>query len=237
MATINNNIPVRRSGSNMNIGKKPTASQKLINVSNKIGLPGIAEQQGSSVNIMDTVPLVTNAQRTTLTFFTNTTGKSRNFANFSSTLKAGESLVLEEIAFLLVVATTADLTSDANAILSVVPIMQSSATAFPNKDAFALGLLNIIIGNTGVVKDYCGYEQLGSFNPSATGLTVIDTATATNRVVGASKIKLEAAPTLPPNLIPKITYDFAPTGTVPAFTFVTCIAGRFGSIYSAKTTL
>jgi hypothetical protein len=219
------------------VGQTPTQAQKLIYVANKLGLTGIKEMQGSTVNIVDTVALVTNAARQTLTFFSNSIGKSRNFSNFQSgTLKAGEALVIEELAFFLVVATTADLTADANAILSVVPFNMATEVQFPNAEGAQLGLINISIANSVVVKDYCAYELLPAFTGKATGLTVFDSATATNRLVGPSKIPLEAPPVLPPNQKISITLEIPPTGTVPTFTFVMCVAGRFGSIFSGKTT-
>lgn len=217
---------------------KPTKAGKLIYVSDKLGLAGIKEMQGSSVNIVDTIALPTSTDRQILNFFANTQGKSRNFSNFQAgLLKAGEAMVMEEVSFILIVATSADLTSNANAILAAVPFSQASATQLPNAAGIMAGsLMNIKIANTTVVKDYNLIELMPSFNPIASGISTLDTATATNRVIGPDKIKLEAPAVLPPNQAVSVTLEIPPTGTVPAFTFIMCVVGRFGSIFSGKTT-
>lgn len=222
-----------------NLGKTPTKSQKLIYVAEKLGLDGLAEMQGSTVNIVDTVPLVTGAVRQTLTFFSQSQGKSRNFSNFQNgALKAGEAMVIEELTFVLIVATTADLTSDANAIVNYLPLSLATETQYPNAESFfGGGLINISIANSKVVKDYNAFEGVPAFNPRTTGLVSFDTATATNKFFGSSTIKLESPPVLPPNQVISVTIEISPTGTIPAFTFIQCIAGRFGSIFAAKATL
>lgn len=219
-------------------GGKPSQPQKLIYVADKLGLSGLKDMQGSSVNIVDTVPLATNTGRQILSFFSQSANKSRNFSNFQNgSLKAGEAMVIEELAFFLVVATNADLTSDANAILTLIPVSLSSATAYPNKQSFNTGLINITIANSKVVKDFSAFEQDPAFNQNASGMTSFDTATATNVRTGPAKIRLESPPVLPPNQALSITLEIPPTGTIPAFSNIMCIAGRFGSIFAGKTTL
>jgi len=220
------------------LGVTPTNSQKLIYISQKLGLTGIKGMQGSTVNIFDTVPLITNADRQTLSFFSQTSNKSRNFTNFQNgTLNAGEAMIVEDLSFYLITTTNADLTSNANAILTAAPITATSATAYPNRSGFLSGLINVTIANSRVVKDLNGYEQTPVFNTKATGIAVTDSAIATERVIGASKIYLESPPVLPPNQKINVTIEIAPTGTIPANTFIVCVAGRFGSIFAAKTTL
>ncbi len=221
------------------MGAKPSNSQKLIYVSDKLGLSGLKGMQGSTVNIVDTVALNTNTDRQILNFFSQTQGKSRNFSNFQTgQLQAGEAMVIEEVAFILLLATTADLTDNANAILDAVPLSQASSNALPNaKGIIAGSLMNIIIANQTVVKDYNGFEMIPSFNPKATGLVALDSSDSDIRTVGPDKINLEAPPVLPPNQGIKITLEISPTGTVPSYTFIMCVAGRFGSIFASKTTL
>lgn len=215
----------------------PSKAGKLIYISDKLGLDGIKEMQGSTVNIVDTVALITGADRQVLTFFAQS-GKSRNFSNFQNgSLRAGEAMVIEELAFILLVTTNADLTSNANAILFAMPLSQATAAQLPNFAGINVGsLINMKIANSQIVKDYNAFEMIPSFNPGAAGLTTLDSATATNRVIGPDKIKLEAPSVLPPNQSISVTLEIPPTGTVPAFTHIMCVAGRFGSIFAGKIT-
>jgi hypothetical protein len=229
---------VMRKPRRASLGKTPTQSQKLIYVSDKLNLGGIKDQQGSTVNIFDTVPLATNATgRQTLNFFASTANKSRNFSNFQNLFTAGEAMVIEEIMFLVVSMTNADMTSDANAITAMYSLMGAPEATFPNAEGAILGMMGIKIGNSTVLKNYNTVELHPSFNRQTTGVTVFDTATATNRFLGSSRIALEAPPVLPPNMPLSITWEIGITGTVAANTGIMCIAGRFGSIFSAKTTL
>lgn len=220
------------------LGVKPTKAQKLIYIANALGLPGIAEMQGSSFNVFDTVLVGTGATRQTLSFFNATSTKSRSFSNLQTgTLQAGEAMIAEEISFIALTLSGSDLTSDATAISNAVPIQTVSATGLPNKPAVTLGLLNFTIANSKVVKDYNTYEQDPAFNPRTTGITTYDTATATIVRLGESKIYLEAPPVIPPNQKINITLEIGATGTIPANTAIMCIVGRFGSIFSAKVNL
>lgn len=220
------------------IGVSPTPSQKLIYISKKLGLPGIQGMQGSTFNLFDTVALAAGTGRQTLNFFASTANKSRNFSNFQNgSLKAGEAMVIEELAFFLVTMTSADLTSDANAITAINLLSGATAAMFANAEGAILGMLNISIANQKVVKDYMTFELHPFFNPATNGISTFDTATATNTVLGGSKIKLESPPVLPPNQSLSVSLEIGVTGAVAAFTSVMCVAGRFGSIFSAKTTL
>jgi hypothetical protein len=220
------------------IGASPTASQKLIYVAKKLGLPGLAGQQGSTFNLFDTVLLTAGTDRQTLNFFSNTSNKSRNFSNFQNgSLKAGEAMVIEEICFFIVNLTNTDLTSNANAITGINLLSGATAAMFANAEGAVLGMLNLSIANQKVVKDYMTFELHPFFNPQTTGVSTFDTATATNTLVGASRIKLESPPVLPPNQSLNIAWEIGVTGAVAASTAIMCVAGRFGSLFSAKTTL
>lgn len=220
------------------LGVTPTASQKLQYIADKLGLNGIAGMQGASVNIMDTVALAAGTGRQTLNFFSNTSNKSRSFSNLQSgSLNSGESMVVEEVSFLLLTLSGTDLTSDATSISSMTPITMAPAATFANKFAFVTGLMNITIANQKVVKDNLIFEQDPVFNPRTTGIAVLDTATATNTRFGESKIYLESPPVLPPNQKISVSVEFGVTGAVAANMAIMCVLGRFGSIFASKTTL
>jgi hypothetical protein len=221
-----------------NIGRRPTASQQLIHTSDKLGLPGIKEMQGTTFNLFDTIMLPTGAGRQTLNFFSSTANKSNNFTNFQAgMLKAGESMVIEELNFIVLVLSGTDLTSDATAITGMYTLLGTPETIIPNAEGMILGQLRLSIMNQTVSKAVNTFELHPSFNRRTSGIATIDTATATNRLVGQSKLMLESAPILPANQSLQVSWDIAPTGTVAANTAIMCVAGRFGSIYSSKTTL
>lgn len=220
------------------IGAAPTQAQKLAYIAGKLGLSGIKGMQGSLFNIFDTVALTTQTTRQTLSFFVNTSNKSRSFSNLQSgSLQAGEAMVVEEVSFLLLTLSGSDLTSDATSISSAMPLTMATATQYPNKYGFTLGLMNITIANSKVVKDAIAFEQDPVFNPRNTGIATLDTATATNVRYGATKIPLESAPVLPPNQKINLSLEIGVTGTIPANTAIMCVLGRFGSIFASKTTL
>jgi hypothetical protein len=220
------------------IGVTPSKAQKLKYIADNLGLPGIADMQGSTVNIYDTVAISTGTGRQVLNFFANTSNKSRTFSNFQTgTLNAGEAMISEEIAFIALTASGPDLTSDSTAITVAGPVQAVSATGLPNKPSVTLGLMNFTIANRKVVKDLNTFEQDPAFNPRSTGVAVFDTATATIVRFGESKIYLEAPPVIPPNQKIQLTLEISPTGTIPANSFIMCVIGRFGSIFSSKSNL
>ena len=221
-----------------NIGVTPTKAQKLKYIADQLGIGGLADMQGSSVNLYDTVALTTGTGRQVLNFFANTSNKSRTFSNFQTgTLNAGEAMIAEEFSFIALTASGPDLTSDSTAITVSGPVQAVSATGLPNKPAVTLGLLNFTIANRKVIKDFNTFEQDPAFNPRTTGVSTFDTATATVVRFGESKIYAEAPPVIPPNQKIQLTLEISATGTVPANSFIMCVIGRFGCIFSGKSNL
>ena len=230
---------------NSNLGKAPTTSQKLIYISKKLGLTGIAGMQGTTFNLFDTVILPTNAaNRQTLSFFTDTANKSRNFTNFQNgQLNAGEAMVIEELSFYLVTLSATNLTLASTTINDRTPlsnVVSGQVSLFP---ALMQGIANITIANSKVVKDLLTFEQDPNYNSKTTGVSLgsvidsTDTLTRVSNVVGQNKISLEAPPVLPPNQKFEVSLELPPVGTVTGNLAIVCVVGRFGSIYSAKTTL
>lgn len=239
------NRSINKSTSAQQIGVTPTNSQKLIYVANKLGLKGLAGMQGTTFDLFDTQPIVTNLGRQLLTFFDNTGNRSRNFSNFQNgTLGAGEALIMEEIKFWLITTQTADLSQDTNSILTMIEIAAVPLTAYPNAESFQTALMSIVIANSQVVKDYQISDVNPSYNKRNNGISSADfattaafVATPSRRTHGSSTIDMEAPPVLPPNQKFKLTLEIPPTGTMPANSFIVCSVGRFGCIFAAKTTL
>jgi len=226
-------------------GINPTASQKLQYVANKLGLQGISKMQGSTVNLFDTVLLPSSlTSRQTLSFFVNAGNKSRNFSNFQNgQLNAGEAMVIETVSFFLVNLSATNLSIDSTTINQMIPISQASANLVSLKASLTLGIMNLTIANSRVVKDYNTFEQNVSYNPKTSGIALgsvldsADTATFPQEAIGNNTISLEAPPVLPPNQKIELTLELPPVGTVTGNIGVMCVIGRFGSIFASRTTL
>lgn len=227
------------------VGRKPTNSQKLIYISDKLGLKGIQDQQGSTLNLFDTVAIATNTtQRQTLSFFSSTTNKSNNFTNFQQgMLNAGESLVMERIAFYLATLSATDLTADATNITAITPLPMVLSAQVTRPDALVAGLMSINIANVSVVTGYQTSELKPEFNPQTVGYSVFDNSAYTGltshefRGSGYSAIQMEAPPVLPPNQKFNLQLSLPPIGTVTGNLAIVCVIGRFGTRFSPKTTL
>jgi hypothetical protein len=238
------------------LGASPTNAQKLIYVANKLGLPGIAGMQGSTVNLFDTIPLTTSTSNQTFAFFTGANGKGTNVSNFQNqSLRAGEAMIIERVAFFLVSTNSADLSNNATTISDVIPIAELSDLVsgvgqgngqiqFPG--ALKTAQCKILIANQTVVKSFMLFEQMPQFNPLTTGISdgIVSVAALpalTQGTKGQNVIPLEAPPVLPPNQSLEIDFTFGEVGTVtnPSGLFwnVMCVAGRFGSIFASKQTL
>lgn len=241
---------LRRKPRPSNIGQKPTQSQKLSYVADKLGLTGIKEMQGTTFNLFDTVLLNTNLTgRQLLSFFSDTGNKSRNFSNFQNgTLGAGEAMVIESVSFWLVSLSATNLSLPATTITGKWPLSQTliaGGASVTLKDALMLGLLNLSIANVRVVKDLLTFEQDPNYNPKTTGIAVGEIVAGDTvpvdlfptQVVGQNTIMLESPPVLPPNQAFELTVEYPPVGTVTGNLAIMCSVGRFGSIFSAKTTL
>jgi hypothetical protein len=229
------------------IGALPTAQQKLAYIASKLKLDGLVEMQGSTVNLYDTVLLTTAAAtRQTLNFFSNANGKSKNFSNFQAgKLGAGEAMVMEQVQFFLVTMSATNLALDGTTISSLVPLSQVNATPLSLKEALQLGVMNLTIANQQVVKNALINEVNPNFNPKTTGIhlgaiqtgATFDTIVFPEETIGQNTIYLESPPVLPPDQGFQLTVEFPPVGTVTGNLAIMCVVGRFGSIFSAKTTL
>jgi hypothetical protein len=239
------------------LGSSPTNSQKLIYVANKLGLPGIAEMQGSTVNLYDTIALNSSAGSQTFNFFTQTNNKSNNLSNFQNgSLKAGEAMILERAVFFLVNLTAADLGADTTAISDVYPIGElvdgttfiaagKGQVEFPG--SLKTARMQVNIANQTVVKSFSLFEQIPQFNPLTSGVanSIVSVAALPAEMLGTqgqNVVPLESPPVLPPNQSLDVSFTFGAVGTVtPAQDggqwAIMCIMGRFGCIFASKTTL
>jgi hypothetical protein len=133
-----------------------TPQQKAVSVNNRFGNTGIKRQQGSSVELYDTLPLSVAAagQGVTLRFFED--AQTRTFPNTnlenSNQLSVGETLVTETIYFSVVSLTD-------GAVSRLDPIGLTSA--------FAQSEFSIEIANSVVLKRLPVLSTIGVFNESS----------------------------------------------------------------------
>lgn len=225
---------MQRAAQNLMIGKEPTTAQKLAHVANKLGIPGIAGMQGAAVNIFDTQLIATNAQSQTLTFFKNTSNKTRTFTNWQNgEFKAGETLGLDYVWIQLVQLLNTTLTDPANTITGSFPVGRNNASLI-----LAYSMASFSIANVITFKNFQMIESIPAFNMENTGISAYDAAVITNPViVGRTAVKLPASPVIPPNQGVEFQLEIPPI-TLPAGNWgVMVTLGRQGSIYSAKTSL
>lgn len=242
------------------LGQSPTNSQKLIYIANKLGLTGIAGMQGSTVFLYDTIVINGSTTNTSLSFFSNTNGKTSTFTNFVQTgLNAGEAMILEQVMFFLVSLGSNNLSDQNNFINDIIPIgslQDQGSNVFSGNNivqrpgSLKAGRFGVQIANQTVIKPQTiTIEQVPEYNPMTSGTAVSLLSAAglpgvTSGTAGKNVIPLEAPPVLPPNLTLGVSYEYGPIGnlTVPAVTGVNnvgimCVVGRFGSIFASKQTL
>lgn len=227
------------------LGIKPTKQQKLQHITNKLGLPGISDMQGSSVNIVDTIVLAANTTgRTTLNFFQQTQNKSSNFSNFQAgILTGGESLICEQISFTLLKLSASDLTQDSTNIITMYPLSQDSGNIVNFPAALFSAQMSITIANSQVVKKYQIIESNPCYNPLTSGMTGGDILNGTPAVVdqrgifGQCAVFMQAPPVLPPNQRIVLSLEIPPIGAITGTMALMCTVGKFGSIFSAKQNL
>jgi hypothetical protein len=226
------------------VGKKQTNSQKLLYIASQLGID-LKGMQGSTMNIVDTVSLNYSANRQTLEFFTNTQSKTRTFSNFQSgNLNAGEAMVMEEVKFFILTLNQPSLTDPTTRILDVNTFTSMPFGLVADPKPFMLGLMNITIANSQVVKDYQINDASAEYNRKTTGIALAEalntpgvSRVALNQFHGQTTIELESPPVLPPNQKTKVTLEIPPiTGGTPNLAIM-CTVGRFGSIFSSNTPL
>lgn len=188
-----------------------TPQSKAISVNNRFGNTGVKRQQGSSVELYDTLPLTVAqaGQGTTLRFFEDAqtrTFPDTNLEN-SNQLSVGETLVTENIYFTLITETDGAL---------------SKAEGFALTNELCRSEFSIEIANSVVLKRLPLLSTIGIFNESAS----ID-----NQAVYQFYTQLVIPPLL----------NFAVALRIPAFTLsanaeVRCNIAGVGSLLAPRTT-
>jgi len=218
---------------------RPTPQDKILHTSKRLGV-NLEEQQGTTINVFDTVLCpVGTTDRQTLNFFQQTTNKSRNFSNMQQGfLNVGESIGIGWVSLSFGLLTASDLTSNATQYAAGQAGLGSWNHGFPG---LSNALINLSLGNDTVLKDYMISETIPSLNPDMTGITFADSATVPSPTtmipMGSSLIHLETIHTITPNLPFKFTVELPPLATAVGIFFMQAVLGRAGSIFSARGTM
>lgn len=133
-------------------GKKPTPQDKIVNVVDKLGIPGLKNQQGTTRTIYHFLPLTEGTlPETNYPFFRNVKQAAFPYTNINENkLQAGEALAVQRIYFAILTVTTA------TGVLVDIDTFDSFATP-----AFYLSSWNLKIGS----QDYTKDNTLMAFKP------------------------------------------------------------------------
>ena len=214
-------------------GKEPTSAQKTVNVAQKLGIGGIANQQGSPVNIFDSALIATNAGSQTITLFKNSSNKSRVFSNWQQLeFKAGETLAVKYIGITIIQLNAPDLSAGTSTIINYWP-----AGKLPVFSVLGFSMAQLKIANVTVMKDFQTLELLPQFNKLTAGISAYDAVgTANASIIGRSLIELPTVTVVPPNQPVEFTLEVPPI-TLPAGNYAVMVTlGSQGSIFSPKNT-
>lgn len=141
------------------IGVRPTQSEKLAYANKKVGNPGVAKQQGTTRIIYDTLPL---DGRSIYEFFQNASQRAFPRTNLGGNqFTVGESMVIKRMSLSV-------LTFDA--VTGQVTAIQSLDVAGATSALYA-GDLNILVANNRVLKDHSLIHMKPEFNKDAGSTT------------------------------------------------------------------
>lgn len=188
-----------------------TPQQKAIAINNKFGNSGIADQQGTTRLIYDTLPLGAAGAKT-LRFFEDSAGRQFPFSNTGADgnkLGVGNTMVVESISFFILTYDTVNLRWDAIALpTSVAAISQAQ--------------INFEIANNRVIKN----------------LSLTELSAAFDKNIGAtndSTLELSTQIVIPPllNFVCQVQIPFF---TPAANTWLRCVINGTGGIIAPRTT-
>jgi len=188
-----------------------TPQQKAIAINNKFGNSGIADQQGTTRLIYDTLPLGAAGAKT-LRFFEDSAGRQFPFSNTGADgnkLGVGNTMVIESISFFILTYDTVNLRWDAIALpTSVAAISQAQ--------------INFEIANNRVIKN----------------LSLTELSAAFDKNIGAtndSTLELSTQIVIPPllNFVCQVQIPFF---TPAANTWLRCVINGTGGIIAPRTT-
>jgi hypothetical protein len=134
--------------------RRITPGAKLIQVNDNLGNPNLKNNQGTTFEIYDYVPLATSAANQTLEFFAAVNAKIFPFTNLQQNqLQAGEALAIEYKFFTYMIVN--DATGEVTAFGSISELIKG----------FNVGQYSMFVDNNRVMKPLTLGRQSKQFNP------------------------------------------------------------------------
>ena len=134
--------------------KRITPQAKIISVNDRIGNPGVRNNQGTTVEIYDYVALATNPANQVLEFFTTVNTKKFPFTNIQQNqLQVGEALAIEYMFLTYIIVT--DATGEITAFGSISELVKG----------FNVGQYTMSLDNNRIMKPLTLARQAKQFNP------------------------------------------------------------------------
>lgn len=160
--------------------QRPTAQAKAVQVLDKLGVPGAALQQGSTVEVYDYVLFTTTTAPTRIAFFKALNNKAYPYTNLQQNqLTTAESLIFDRVFISMWTVTSATNYNPNATTVNYTPAVLLAG--------FQMAQLNISVGNNTQVKDVSLARSVSNFQQGG--------ATSINNV-----FELENPLVLPPQI-------------------------------------
>ncbi len=189
-----------------------TPQQKMVAINKKLGNDSIAQQQGTTRQIYDTLLIPAGANAKTLRFFEDSASRTFPFSNCGSDgnkLGVGNTMVIESITFYVLTYDTVN--ARFNNTASPISIV-----------ALNNGLLNFELANNRVIKNFSLQELSGAYDKNV-GVNIDSTIEFDTQIV--------ITPLL--NFVCQLQI---PTFTPAANTYIRCVINGAGGIIAPRTT-
>ncbi len=189
-----------------------TPQQKMVAINKKLGNDSIAQQQGTTRQIYDTLLIPAGANAKTLRFFEDSASRTFPFSNCGSDgnkLGVGNTMVIESITFYVLTYDTVNARFNNTAA-------PTSIVALNN------GLLNFELANNRVIKNFSLQELSGAYDKNV-GVNIDSTIEFDTQIV--------ITPLL--NFVCQLQI---PTFTPAANTYIRCVINGAGGIIAPRTT-
>jgi len=210
----------------MQIGQLPTAQEKIISVGKKAGVSNLANQQGSTRVLYDTISL---DGRTTFEFFKNPQAAvnslgsvlGSNIDSSQGLLGPGEALAIEFISFQFMKLTAAS----SSASVTKFDTIQNNGTADISAGFYA-GDFSVMVANQQIVKPVSCAVFKPEFNYTITG------------AFDSEIFKMMTKAVILPNLQLQINLQVPPyVSQAAGFAYIRCTIQGVGSLLNLNETL
>lgn len=189
-----------------------TPQQKMVAINKKLGNDSIAQQQGTTRQIYDTLLIPAGANAKTLRFFEDSAARTFPFSNCGSDgnkLGVGNTMVIESITFLVLRYDTVNLRFDTISAPTTILALNN-------------GLLNFELANNRVIKNFSLQELSGAYDKNP-GVNIDSTIEFDTQIVITPLLNFVCQLQIP---------NFSPA----ANTYIRCVINGAGGIIAPRTT-